>query len=314
MNTIDKDIMENSFQFTKEQKGLFKELTEANDLSGKHQKLIEEYIKANALPCYNFAIIEGEKRTALDSSMGGIPYCPIGEELPVYTKKMVSELIKDDWYGWIKNQTGKEIPLLIQINFEGIDLPGYPNKGIFQIFGGYSKDDYDGCLPSHFIARYYENVSNNYRKDILPAYNDAVRDPSKSGFCGGGSYKIKLEKSWSIHSLLYCEEYDGEFEKQNPKEAVILEKLRELETEIYGEEEMVVTGEVLEGLFPHERSRLGGHGGPTPQGTWLSPKESLLFLACDLLCWGDCGAIVFFYEDITKLKKDQWLEARGDMS
>ena len=83
----------------------------------------------------------------MDSSIGGTPYCPVGEELP-------------------KDKDGNEIPLLLQINFEGIDLPGYPDKGIFQLFmkRDNPRSDYHDTLETGNRIRYYENITSNYRK------------------------------------------------------------------------------------------------------------------------------------------------------
>jgi uncharacterized protein YwqG len=286
-----------TFPITADFKLKLREKMNEHGLTPEHQKLIEEFIKANAVPCYHLEIAQDEEPTALDSSLGGIAYCPIGEELPKYTETLVSKMMADDWYDWVKNQTGKEIPLLVQINFKEVDLPGYPNKGIFQIFGGYDEDDYNGCLPFHCIARYYENVSDDYRKDIKPAYNGAT----------GGCHKINLTRGWSMFSLSYCD-FQEEFEKERPKEAAIMKKMRELTDDEY----MDGCADVLDELFPR-RSNIGGYAGATPQGQWLFPKDALLYLEEDLLNWGDGGAIYYYYEDITKLKKDDVIGADGDM-
>lgn len=70
-----------------------------------------------------------------DSKIGGKPYLPEGEELP-------------------KSGKGEYMPLFFQINFEGLELKNYPNKGILQLFA-----DKDVDWPTEFKIRYYEDIS-----------------------------------------------------------------------------------------------------------------------------------------------------------
>jgi uncharacterized protein YwqG len=266
------EIDTNEFKFTNEQLEILKQVS-----SKEQRKLIEKFVKLNAVPCYYLEIDEYEEPTALDSSFGGIPYCPVGEELP-------------------KDEDGNGIPLLLQINFEGVNLPGYPNKGIFQMFAG--DEDYCPYLDEEgAIVRYYEKIDDNYRKDLEPSVNDATN----------GNHKLKLVRGWSVYDFYARSTED--FDESKPKEAKILEKLRELEDDEYLHE----AGGILQELFP-KRSNFGGYAGPTPQhGSWMFPEDALLFLASDMLYWGDSGEICYFYKDITKLEKDSKIAGVGDM-
>ena len=279
------------FQFTKEQKAILKEQVEDEEITREQAQLFEKFCEKHAVPCYYLKIVKGES-TPLDSSIGGIPYCPVGEELP-------------------KDKGGNKIPLFIQINFEGIDLPGYPNKGIFQLFMGDNDDGteyYEDVIQSGSRTRYYESTTAKYRKDI-PSSNHKLLVGNRAG---KRHFKLKLEKGWSMYPFglssfleddMYifkgCEIYKQLFEKD--------EELGELLCDIW------------EDLFPYT-SNIGGYG-CSPQGQASIPRSvarskkegTLLFLGGDLISWGDGGTIDFFYEDITKLKKDQSLWGYGDM-
>jgi hypothetical protein len=162
--------------------------------------------------------------------------------------------------------------------------------------------DYHDVIESGNYVRYYENITDSYRKDI----------PYSNHRQAGKGDKIKLEKSWSMYSFtlssfLEEDEYlfkDCEIYKQFFKEDDFCEILENFWDE----------------LFP-QTSNIGGYG-CTPQGqasipysVARSPREaSLLFLADDIISWGDCGCIKFFYEDIRQLKKDASLWGYGDMS
>ncbi|MDR2972985.1 MAG: DUF1963 domain-containing protein [Bacteroidales bacterium] len=302
----------NAFQFSKEQKAMLKERVEDEQYSKKEAKLLEKLVLKHIIPCFNLKIVDG-KPTPLDSSVGGIPYCPIGEELP-------------------KDENGNEIPLLIQLNLEGIELPGYPNKGIFQLFMKENPpdlewEDFEEIMQTGNRARYYEDITAEYRKDI-PYSNHSM-----AGACGNDMpadqrhYKIQLEKGWSMYPLLYAEFFS--------KEAYIFgnceifnEILKILECEqtladIDPEEYFDYDSDffdVFSDMFP-DVSNIGGYGS-TPQGQTSIPYSvakdkkdaKLIHLSEDIISWGDCGCIYFFYEDITKIKKDQSLWGYGDMS
>ena len=143
------------------------------NLNEKQKNIIDMYVKKMAKPCYAIEVVEGEP-TQLDSSIGGIPYLPIGENLPV-------------------NEKGEKMPLFVQLNLEGIDLDDYPNKGILQVFlenqGGY---------PTEYKVRYYENIETDFQKNVEVIDNEWVSIP----------LKVKLNKSES-----FLPPYDCDFDK-----------------------------------------------------------------------------------------------------
>lgn len=289
-DTIEIPAEQNGFEFTKEQRATLKDCVEDETLTKKSAKLLEKFVKKNVIPCYNLTIDKGEP-TPLDSSIGGIPYCPVGEELP-------------------KDENGKEIPLLIQINFDGIELPGYPRKGIFQLFMEGDDDRFD--LSAGSRIRYYEDISADYRKDI------SFSNHLQAGPCGKKipddqrHFKIKLEKGWSMYPLGYSNSFEDDvwlFDDCTIYHQLLAEVEAESLSEIFAE------------LFEHERSNIGGYG-CTPQGQSCMPYSvaknksdaQLLFLAEDIIDWGDCGCIFFGYKDITTMKKDESLWGNGDMA
>jgi uncharacterized protein YwqG len=261
-------------QLNKEQKAIIKEAIDDEVLTKKQAKQLEEFVKNAAIPCYMLEIVEGNP-TPLDSSIGGIPFCPVGEELP-----------KDD--------EGNDIPLIIQINFEGVDQPGYPNKGIFQIFMDYNDFPEEGnnCI------RYYEDISIDYRKDLKPSNHEF-----------SGCDKIKLEKGWSMfpHARI------GEIGDDDHLDEKLQELLESLAEEV-GEDEII---ELLDELFPL-MSNIDGYGFP-PNSELGIPYQIegddgiMLSLDCDLIEWGDSGRICFNYVDITKIKKDEQISVFAGM-
>lgn len=80
----------------------------------KFEEIIEQLKKETEKECYKIEIVE-EIPQIEDDKIGGKPYLPIGEEYPV-------------------DKNGERMALLIQVNLGRIDLPGYPKKGILEIF------------------------------------------------------------------------------------------------------------------------------------------------------------------------------------
>jgi uncharacterized protein YwqG len=254
------------FQFTKEQKALLREQGDELGLNTKQLKLIEKFIIKYTVPCYNLEITEGEPGP-LDSSIGGIPYLPVGETLP-------------------------EEPLLLQINFEGVELEGYPNKGIFQLFA--EQDDIDHTGDCGAVARYCENITASYQKDVQPSNHALAR---------GGCRKIKLEKDWSMFPLMY----DSFLEERDIFAGCeLLKKLEESGSDVES-----VWGIMYE-MFP-TKSNLGGYW-HSPQGQAGGPNDTLLFLDNDLISWGDAGVFWFWHKgNIAEIEKDQPISNGGDM-
>ena len=291
----------NDFEFTKKQKSILKEFVGNEEITKRQAQLIEKFCKKHAVLCYELIAIKG-KPTPLDSSIGGIPYCPVGEELP-------------------KDKNGNEIPLLLQINFSGIDLLGYPNKGIFQLFledlesNNY---DFDRIVSKGSRVRYYENTTADYRSDIsysnhsiVCLYEEFYKNMPVHTPGYENSFKIKLEKSWSMYPLAYSDYLEDD---------VWLFENCEIYNQMSEEIDEDTLSNVFSELFPN-KSNIGGYGF-TPQGQRCLPysvekdkkEAAILFLADDIISWGDGGSIYFFYEDMTKIKKDKSLWGYGDFS
>ena len=100
----------------------------------KLESVINEVKENTTKECYVMKKADGPI-SLTDSKIGGNPYLPEGEELP-------------------KSAKGEYMPLFFQINFEGIELENYPNKGILQLFA-----DKDVDWPTEFKIRYYEDIS-----------------------------------------------------------------------------------------------------------------------------------------------------------
>ena len=108
--------------------------------------------------------------------MGGNPYLPKNEAYP------------------IGKSSGDPLPLLLQLNLSHIKLPGYPNKGILEIFM-----DNKG-YPTDYEIKYFKTVDEkNYQKEF-PKLNFDTKNPLY--FEKG--YKIKLIKTYDyMYSLDY---------------------------------------------------------------------------------------------------------------
>lgn len=103
-------------------------------MDNKLKALIDEIKEMTKKECYITKRVK-EAPSLTDSKIGGNPYLPEGEELP-------------------KSSKDEYMPLFFQINFEGIELENYPNKGILQLFA-----DKDVDWPTEFKIRYYEDIS-----------------------------------------------------------------------------------------------------------------------------------------------------------
>ncbi len=83
--------------------------------------------------CVSMEIEEG-KPDIEDTKLGGLPCLPRRESYP-------------------HDHLGREMPLLIQINFSQFHLENYPEKGLLQIYMGRELN-----YPTDYKIRYYEDV------------------------------------------------------------------------------------------------------------------------------------------------------------
>ena len=104
----------------------------------KNNKNFKNFIKeikdATKKECYEFKVLKGEPGL-LDSKIGGEPYIPVGKSQPYSSKN-------------------EPLALLVQINFDGINLENFPDHGILQVFVD-AKVDY----PTEYKIVYYEDTS-----------------------------------------------------------------------------------------------------------------------------------------------------------
>lgn len=131
-------------------------------LNAKQIEILEEYKKSTQMPCYSIQLLEGEPGI-LESKLGGFPYLPLGEALP----------LDDD---------GEPMALFIQLNLEGTDLPDYPNKGILQVFLSNNGD-----YPTQNKILYHESIGEHETEDG-DQENVWVKKPLKAEMVKAASY------------------------------------------------------------------------------------------------------------------------------
>lgn len=105
-----------------------------NTMDKKLEELLSELKEITKKECYTMKL-STEKAKITDSKIGGNPYLPDGEEMP-------------------RMKNGDFMPLFVQINFDGIELENYPNKGILQLFLDKNAD-----WPTEHAIRFYEDIS-----------------------------------------------------------------------------------------------------------------------------------------------------------
>ena len=142
---------------------------ELSQIDNRISRVIEKYINETSRECYSMQVIEGIP-TPLDSHMGGMPY------MPQNTK-------------WPLDKEENEIPFLIQINFNGMNLEKFPSNGILQIFYNWEKDEQ--CV------RYYEEFSQNFQTEgFLPKWH------YDEGWTCGTPLKLELQKNIWLDLLM----------------------------------------------------------------------------------------------------------------
>lgn len=108
----------------------------------KANDFITIYKNLTAKKCYEIVIPENSETPDMtDSKMYGKPYLPIGEKYPV-------------------SKDGKPLKLLIQINFNDVELEGYPKVGVLQIYA-----ETNSINPESQI-RYYKDLSLPYQTEL----------------------------------------------------------------------------------------------------------------------------------------------------
>jgi uncharacterized protein YwqG len=143
-----------------------------SSLTEKQKEVVRLYKEKTAKPCYEIKAIKDAAITALDSSIGGPFYMPLGENAPI-------------------DGNGCATEPFVQINFDGVDLEGFPKAGILQVF----MSNQCAYEPADNVVRFYPEIKPNYSeyKWENPNSGDAewVAKP----------IKIKCEKSTAYPSL-----------------------------------------------------------------------------------------------------------------
>jgi uncharacterized protein YwqG len=269
------------FEFTGRQKEMLEKRIEEGKLTKKKAELFKKFVKKHARPCYYLRVVKGEEPTALDSSIGGVAMMPMGVDIP-------------------ENEKGEELPLFVQLNFDGVDLPGYPDKGILQIF--MEEDDSAGGFEDvtpH--VRFYKNIPDEYRKDV--ECSDHMFAGSAYGYACVNNithFKINLERGWAVYpflQLFFHEEHISLF-----AECDIFKEIIE-GTKAYKESGFTNLKDVIDDLsdaveeafefledddyefFPLE-SNIGGYGMSASGYEPYLPEEMFLFLDSTVTVWG----------------------------
>lgn len=112
--------------------------------------------------CYSFKIVEGVP-SITDTKLGGRPYLPKNYEYP-------------------SDELGKPYALLFQINFKDIDLEGYPNDGILELFV-----DRELGYPSKYQVLYFDKVESEFETEFP--------NIDLNSFIVQKEYKIELTKT-----------------------------------------------------------------------------------------------------------------------
>jgi len=224
-------------------------------LTDIQKQILEEYKTATAMPCYVVEVTDGEP-TSTDSSIGGSPYLPKGATLPM------------------------DKTLFAQLNLEGTNLDGLPNKGIFQVFLG--EMDY----PQPHEIRYYETVSNDVQSTELQE-SDWVSAPLKLKMSQGTSYMGTYPQGDEILLPIYNKYMNTNLDQMD---------------ELPHDYEQIA--EEIQNIIPH--ANFGGHGDTTQAEEFDYDKNTVLLkinnYLHDDICIGDMG-ILWVQIDKNDLKK-----------
>lgn len=111
------------------------------EMNEKLAEVLKRFKEKTLKKCYKIELIEGTPELT-DSKIGGKPYLPKGMEYP-------------------KDNKGEAMPLLIQINLEGMQLENYPSKGLLQVYAGKSLD-----YPTEYKIMYFEDIAKEHNKEL----------------------------------------------------------------------------------------------------------------------------------------------------
>ena len=126
--------------------------------------IVQSYCDKTRKECFRIVKSDNDISCITDSRVGGQPYIPIGHNVPM-------------------DNNGKYMTFLMLINLKDIDLCGYPNGGVLEVFLSLEWD-----IPHQFCILYFP--------DNLPASTDfPTLDCSSYEDYTYGSFAIKFEKT-----------------------------------------------------------------------------------------------------------------------
>lgn len=102
------------------------------------QNIIEEYKNKTKKDCYKI-LLGHEEPQILDDKLGGTAYLPVGETYPT-------------------DKNGRPMPLLLQVNLKNINLKGFQNEGILEVFTNIE-------YPMEYCVRLYKE-GLEYQTDL----------------------------------------------------------------------------------------------------------------------------------------------------
>ncbi|SHN36073.1 YwqG family protein [Chitinophaga sp. CF418] len=244
-----------------------------------YQKIIE----STAIPAVLMSFKE-EKTTLYQSKIGGEPYFP-NDYPPDYFYVPYPDTV--NYTPWPKHpKTGRELMLLIQINFEEMPpLPSFPRTGILQLF---VDDRHWHYLERHLLAIYHPKV---IRKDelLFSNFNNSL-----------DAYRVQEHSISFQKDVEYMTYSDFRFDQLLPyadtsKDERFWKDYSAITDYRFSRQEKEVMG------YGYGRNKIGGYhfsqNGQDPRGTLPEWKDSLLlvqFQDYERLSWGDLGSAQFF--------------------
>lgn len=251
--------------------------------------MINELVEKTKRPVCKVNLTK-EKCSIFDSKMGGIPYCPQNEVLPV-------------------DEAGKQLWLLAQINFKQMpNLPDFPTEGILQFFIALNDvlglDFKNWTSAKNFRVIYYKYIDDTINEEDIRKkikdYGEKVYPPIPLG----DEYKInfvKTEESMSICDNKYNKEFLQIARKYFPDKNIksFFDLNDKIIDKAYNDKNLIGTGTKIGGypFFTQDDPRYYGEN--KDYDILLFQSDSDLDL--DIM-WGDCGVANFFIK-LSDLKK-----------
>lgn len=220
--------------------------------------VIERLKELTKKECYRFEIVEGKPRIT-DTKLGGEPYLPKGYEYPT-------------------DELNNPLALLLQINFEDVELENYPNKGILEIFV-----DTELSYPAKYKILYFETIEECETNFPTLALNTFIVQEE---------YKLKLEKCIT-YMPINDYRFDDLLSKCAKEFGLTINHLHTIEDDLNDDEAF----DYLINKLPATYAEIGGYANFTQydprEGTQSDLTECILkldsYLDSKKVMIGDCG-------------------------